>query len=566
MRFENARRITGRSLLMPGPGAAVEHLYDPGDDAAALTRRFDDALVGPALDALGLAGLARFRRDFAGGASVGIEAPIDRLYAEVDLLEWASEALAGSATLTFDEALARFREQAAAEANPALVALQAEARRRGLPFTWDDEHATIGWGRGARTWAAREIPPLEAIDWTGVGRIPVALVTGTNGKTTTTRMTTRILKAAGHVVGATSTDAITVDEAIVEAGDWTGPGAARAALRRPEVTAAVLETARGGILRRGLAVEAVDAALVTNVAEDHFGDWGIGSLEAMAAAKGVVWDAVRPGGARLVDVDDPVLAAVVSARVAAEPTRWVLVSREYDNIHVVSHRAAGGRAWVVKHGVITRADGAAEVSVVAVADIPATFGGHARHNVDNALCAAAVAAALGADDRAIVKGLSSFGRTPDDNPGRLELHAVRGVRVLLDFSHNPHGVRAVRPIVEHLVAAAPGARLSICVGQAGDRSDHDLAELAREVLACRPAAIWLRPLPGYERGRAPGETAAILSRLFVAGGLPEAAVTIVEGEVEALRRGLAWARPGDLLVHFVHIERADVRALIAELR
>ena len=159
-----------------------------------------------------------------------------------------------------------------------------------------------------------------------------------------------------------------------------------------------------------------------------------------------------------------------------------------------------------------------------------------------------------------------YKRQPDDNPGRLQLHVARGLRVLLDFSHNPHGVRAVRPTLAHLAAQAPGARLSICFGQAGDRSDHDLAELAREVLACGPTVIWLRPLPGYERGRAPGEAAEVLSRAFVALGFPAENIHLVDDEVDALERASAWARPGDLLVHFVHIERDRVRAWLDENR
>lgn len=258
--------------------------------------------------------------------------------------------------------------------------------------------------------------------------------------------------------------------------------------------------------------------------------------------------------------DDPVLMAATGAR---DPARWVLLSHSPERPEVVAHRAAGGRAWLVRDGDLVACEGASERVVVRVADVPATFGGHARHNVDNTLAAAALAHALGADDRAVRAGLTSFGTSPDDNPGRLELHLVGDLRLVLDFSHNPHGVRAVRPALSHLVASVPGARLSICFGQAGDRSDADLVALAREVLACGPAVVWLRALPGYERGRAPGETAELLARALADLGMPPADIHIVSGEVEALEGAVAWARPGDLLVHFVHIEREAVREWLA---
>ncbi|MFO0747115.1 MAG: Mur ligase family protein [Myxococcota bacterium] len=561
MRFEHARRLTGPSPLMPGPGAAVEHVFEAGDDAGALAARWDE-LLDRALAAAGIAEVRRFRRDYPGGASLGIDGPIDRLYAEVDLLEWISEVMSGQATLTEDQAIARFREAAAIESNPCLLALQAAARAHGVAFLWDENEASLGLGPTARTWPVRELPAPDAIaalDFAAFGRIPVALVTGTNGKTTTTRMATRILKHAGHVVGTTSTDAITVDEVVVESGDWTGPGAARKVLRRNDVTAAVLETARGGILRRGLALDQVDAAIVTNVAEDHFGDWGVYSLDAMADAKALVWQAVRPGGTRIVPADDPVLLA----HARPTPDAWTLVAMNADAPAIAAFRAAGGKAWFVRDGAIVRAEGPRQTAVVPVADVPVTFGGHALHNLQNAIAAAALTHALGASDAAIRSGLASFGLKPSDNPGRAQLHEVDGVRVLLDFSHNPHGVRAMRATLGWLVEQVPGSRLSIALGQAGDRSDGDLAALAHEIAACRPDLVFLRPLPGYERGRALGETAAILHRDMLAEGLPPDAVRDALDEVDSLEQALAWARPGDLVVHFVHIEREAVAERLA---
>ncbi|MCA9516349.1 MAG: hypothetical protein KC635_15515, partial [Myxococcales bacterium] len=375
------------------------------------------------------------------------------------------------------------------------------------------------------------------------------------------RMLTRILTHAGHVVGASSTDGIVVGGELVEKGDWTGPGAARRILRDPAVTAAVLETARGGMLRRGLGVSACDAAVVTNIAEDHFGDHGIASLESMARVKALAWSIVREGGRRVANAEDPTLVA----RVAEEPgaghpdAGWVFFAREAAHPVIAAHRAAGGEAWVVDGDAIARCLGAEAHPVLPLAELPAAFGGAAVHNVANALAAAATAAGLGVDDATIAGALRSFGRAPDDNPGRLEVYERGGVRVLLDFGHNPHGVRAVHGPIAALMAQAPGGRVAVCVGQAGDRSDADLQALVHEACRVNPARAFVRPLPGYERGRATGDTERVLRAAFLAEGLTPDDVIDVADEIDALERGFAWARPGDLLVHLVHVQRADCR-------
>jgi UDP-N-acetylmuramyl tripeptide synthase len=237
-----------------------------------------------------------------------------------------------------------------------------------------------------------------------------------------------------------STDAIAVADAVVEEGDWTGPGAARKVLRHGDVTTAVLETARGGILRRGLAYERADAALVTNIGEDHFGDFGITALDDMARIKAVVWSGVRPGGKRIANAGCPVslgfLARERPDAVGGED--WVLFGRGEPEL--TRHVERGGEAWRVIDGrlVHQRAGGADEI--LRVDEIPATFDGAAAHNVDNAMAAAAMASALGASHDQIGLGLRAFGRRPEDNPGRLELHRVADRLVLLDFGHNAHGV------------------------------------------------------------------------------------------------------------------------------
>lgn len=558
MRVENARRLTGRGFFSPGPGAAVELWFEPGDDRDTLVPRWH-ALLDALLDPIGLGHAPRFHHLRDSGLTTAVRAPIDRLLALADLLEWAA------LNLTLDEpsiaeALQAYQDALAEQGNPALLALESVAATHAAPFLWDDDLVSLGLGEHARTFTPRSLPDPNALDWSQDRTIPVGLVTGTNGKTTTTRMVARILAEAGHSVGMSSTDAIAIAGVIAEEGDWTGPGAARKVLRNPSVTAAVLETARGGILRRGLAYERADAAVVTNIGADHFGDFGITALADMAKIKAVVWDGVRPGGKRIANAG----CAISREHLATHHpdlighADWILFGR--DEPLLLAHIAAGGEAWSVTSDLIRHHARGATHDVIAPSAIPATFRGAARHNVDNALAAAALAAALGASDVHIAGALGEFGRSPDDNAGRLERHTLDERTILLDFGHNPHGVRSLLPIVESLLSRTSGTRLMVVTGQAGDRGDADLADLAAAIMELGPARVAIRPMRGYERGRAPGEVESILGAALAHLGLPEGDNVLVADELDALASGLAWSRPGDLILVLVHIQRAEVRA------
>jgi len=563
VKVENARRLTGRGFFLPGAGAVVELWLEAGDDRTPLELAWDAVLL-QVLARLGIGRDAVALHTRASGWTTSIAVPIDQLLAVADVLEAAGLSLAATTEVPFSEALLDFEAALVAQANPALLALEAAAKACRVPFLWDDDAVSLGLGVHAQVFLPTALPAVAEVAWEQRGKVPTAMVTGTNGKTTTTRMTAAIMAAAGYVVGLSSTDAIEVAGEIVEAGDWTGPGAARRVLRDPRVTAAVLETARGGILRRGLAYERVDAAVVTNIGEDHFGDYGITSIEDMARVKAVVWDGVKPGGKRIANAGCPVsqahLARAVPALIGGND--WVLFGRVHEGV-LARHADAGGEAWSIEAGALTHWQGRLATSVVVVADIPATFGGAAVHNIDNALAAAAVAFAMGADHAAIAAGLGAFGRTPHDNPGRLEVYALDGVRIVLDFAHNAHGVHALAPVIASLRASHPGSRLFVVAGQAGDRSDHDMFELAREVYALGPDRVAVRPMIGYERGRRPGEVEAVLQAAFRDLGLPVTSFTTVADELEALALGRAWAKPGDIVLIIVHIQRDAVQAWLA---
>ena len=557
-RLLDSRRLTGPNLVSPGPAALLDVACP--DDAADRLAAAWGARIEDLFEALGRRVPRRCTRDWPGGISLAFTAPIDALYASTDLAEWALDAalrdLRGERVEGRAEALRAAHAALAAEANPALLALEAEARRRDVAFLWDDDAVSVGMGTGSRTWPARDPPAPDAVDWTRIHDIPSVVVTGTNGKTTVVRLAAAMGEAAGRTVGTTTTDGIRVGDEWVDRDDYSGPGGARALLRDRRVEVALLETARGGLLRRGVAFTGADGAVVTNVAEDHLGEYGVHDLTALVQAKLTAGLARRPGAPIALNADDAGLVAA-SERLAG-PITWF--GTRPDSPLLRSHLRAGGDVVVVEDGRIRRNRSGRLVDVVPVDEVPVTLGGAARHNVSNALAAVAAGGALGLPYDAIAGGLLSVAGTSEDNPGRGNLYDIEGTRVLVDFVHNPHGFA----MLGAMARALGPARLLVVVGHAGDRGDDAIRELARAAWAMGPDRVIVKELRGYLRGRAEGEVPAIIAEEMRSLGAPADTLDAAADEVEAVRRALAWARPGDLVILPTHEDREGVEAVLRE--
>lgn len=557
------RRLTGPNVLMDAPGAVADVRLGPSAAAgdAAVAAWLDHARR--ILDAVGWGAETMTVRRVPGGASLAISAPIDALYAACDVNAWAwgtaVASLRGEPAPDAGAAAAALRGAIAAEANPALLALRAAAGARGVAFVWDTEAATVGLGAGSRTWPVGDLPAPADVDWPAVHDVPVALVTGTNGKSTTVRLAAAMVAAAGRVPGVSTTDGVWAGDAILDRGDYSGPGGARLALRDRRVEAAVLETARGGLMRRGLAVQRADVAAVTNLAEDHLGDFGLASVADLADVKLVV---ARVARACVLNADDPVLRARGAA--LGRPVTWF--SLRPDDPWLAARVAAGGAACV------RDADGrlrlqrpgpsGGDLDVVAEAEIPIALGGAARYNLANALAAIAVADGLGVPLAAIRAGLRGFESTPERNPGRLNVFDVGGARVLVDYAHNPHGVRALNDVIR----ALPAHRRLVAIDQAGDRDDAALRDLAAATLEGAPDAVVVKELRSHLRGRPEGEVPRVLAAALAELGFPAASILFAGDELEAIDRALGWARPGDLVVLLVHAQRQAVIDRLMALR
>ncbi|MBI4249100.1 MAG: cyanophycin synthetase [Elusimicrobia bacterium] len=389
------------------------------------------------------------------------------------------------------------------------------------------------------------------------GRIPIVAVTGTNGKTTTVRLITHILQGARRNVGSTTTDDIRVGNHVVLRGDYAGPGGARVVLQDPTVDAAVLEVARGGILRRGLGYDRADAAVILNVAEDHLGAGGVDDLDDLAKVKAVVADAVAPDGRVILNADDArVLAMGKNSKVPV-----VLFSLNPASSAVRAHLRQGGAVFTIENAAIVFRQGRLPVIPIApLVEVPVTLEGKVAFNITNALAAAAAAYALpdvSFDD--LRSGLSTFNPSVGQSPGRLNLIGIGGTDYLVDYGHNVPALLALKQVIDILCENRPAGhrRIGVLSGT-GNRLDKDIRKLGKTAAKCYTDLIIK---DSDRRSRPPGETSELLRQGALEAGFPKERARVVENEGGAIEAAIAMAKVGDLVV----VQPDDVGAAIQRL-
>ncbi len=565
--FDDSRRLTGCNLYFDGAGAVLETVGIPIDDALLDGWRKRTEL---ACRALGWADSPLVVRRHAGGAALAFEAPIDQLFSATEVNEWAWLATLAIAhavdaglhapghPAAWDEASAlhTLGAFAAAERQPELPVLVRAAEARGLAVLIDDEVFSIGEGTGVRSWPLKNLPTIDAVPWTALHDIPVALVTGSNGKTTTVRLLAAMALAHGWHAGHSCTDGVFVDGRAIDSGDFSGPAGAREVLRQPQVEVGVLETARGGILRRGLAVRRANVAVVTNVSDDHFGEYGIHDLDGLAAVKLTVASVLGADGLLVVNADDAVLAAQAAA--LSVPLGWFAL----DDAHALlrARREQGGSTCAARDGHLHLFHQGVDHDLGVVAQMPLSFAGSAGYNIANIAAAALAAAALDIPAGTIADVLARFGSAHADNPGRLQHWRFGTLQVFVDYAHNPEGLRGLLGVA---TTSLGRGRLGLVLGQAGNREDADIRELAAVAASFHPRRVVLKDIEGFMRGRVTGEIAGILRDELVRQGVLTEAVIECLDELDAARGLLAWARDGDVLVLPTH--GAQARQTVVEL-
>jgi cyanophycin synthetase len=542
----DSRRLMGPNLLHASPGAVLDvQLDDRTPEQNDVLLRTWHQRMAVVTTALGWPDAETRQRVYPGGASLFVQAPIDQLMTATEVNEsawvFAEAAHAGAVAPNSDQsiavlaALSRGEARSNAEGRRVLAELWHEAQRLALNVTFDDTAVAVGSGAGCQRWPIDAIPTIDEIDWSSLHDIPIVLVTGSNGKTTVVRMVAAMARAAGHTVGYTCTDGVWIGDEQVESGDYSGPAGARRVLQDTRVTLAVLETARGGILRRGLAMQRAAVAAIVTLSPDHFGDFGITDLATLAQAKLAVSHAVRETGALVYNGSSDVLTRALESYTG----HAVAVHTEQDG---TVHSLGGPTMEFLRQ-------------------VPATMHGAAKHNVLNAAIAIAIGNELRFGQPAL-DALLQFGKNTRDNLGRLMLRTLGDVTVVVDYAHNPHGVSALIDATR----ALPAARRAITLGTGGDRDDDALRAMA--VAAHQSGIIDFyiaKEMPRFLRGRAPGTISATLLGALRGLGVHDANVAAAVDDVSAVRRALEWAQPHDLLLLTVHDQRPAILALLDTL-
>ena len=372
------------------------------------------------------------------------------------------------------------------------------------------------------------------------GRIPVVAVAGTNGKTTTVRLTAHLLGAAGNRVGMTNSDGVYVDNLRIDTGDCSGPRSARSVLMHPDVDAAVFETARGGILREGLAFDRCNVAIVTNIGMgDHLGLGYISTVEDLAVVKRVIVQHVHPSGMAVLNAADPIVAEMA----ASCPGSITYFAEDRNHPVLATHRAQGLRSVYRDGDAIVAAQGADEVRFP-LAEIPLTRNGTITFQVENAMASIAAAWALDLGWDVVRRGLATFVNDAQTAPGRFNVFDYRGATVIADYGHNPDAIQALVRAVD----AMPAKRRSVVISGAGDRRDEDI-RMQTEILGAAFDDVLLYQ-DQCQRGRADGEVLALLQQGLV-GASRTTQIDEIHGEFVAIDTALARLNSGDLCLILV---------------
>jgi len=444
-----------------------------------------------------------------------------------------------------------------------------------IVFAWSDRRIARALGQAVRTFVEgaevdldglrAEIDLIRSTKPTELDRpamihdeqrsaITIA-VTGTNGKTTTTRLLAHIFQEAGQCVGWSCSSGVYIQGEEVLSGDYSGPRGAERVLTDPKVEVAVIETARGGILLRGVVCESVDVSVFTNISADHLDLQGVRTVEGLAWAKGVITRITREEGYAVLNAADP-LVMNATRDIAAER---FLVARDDQAPELIRHGGAGGLAMTVVDGTMTLIETGIRTPVLRVEEIPVTLGGAAGFMIENALFAAAAALAAGATLSQVRDGLRSFRNTPEMNPGRLNIFERNGARVVVDFAHNEAGLMALLDFARS-ICQKPGRVIAV-IGTAGDRTDASLIEIGR-LATLGSDYIIAKNTTRYLRGRTPDELMGLYLQGIRSG--QKVPYETSENELTGVVRALEIAGPGDVIAVMAHEYVAEINALFAD--
>lgn len=558
LNITDSRRLTGPNLFWNKAGAILD--VDTADSDKNKVIKLWTGYCRNLLDALNWQEEQITYRVYDGGVSLVISAPIDCLYAATEITEAAfamtQEELQGFSASDYKN-LDTLQNKINKEQNPALIAIQKAAALHNVKFLSDDDEISLGYGKTTQVYPVNDLPEVENINWGSIKDIPVAMVTGTNGKSTTVRLASSVVKAAGLSCGITSTDYIRVGDTIIDSGDYSGPGGARTLLRHPQTQTAFLEVARGGMLRRGLGINQATCVVVTNVAEDHLGEYGINTLADMVEAKFTVRQAINKQQNLILNADDA--GSVTFAKTLDNTLVWF--SWFADNPVIIEHLKNHGTACYIEDNNIIYQTNNDKQIIIAVKDIPITLGGAAMHNVHNALAVTAMCKSMGFNNQTIAQGLKDFESTPENNPGRGNLFEFNNTKAIVDFAHNEHGLGLMAQTIKNM----PAKRRLVLMGQAGDRTDGLIEGLVKSALKAKPDALVICEMVSNLRGRKLGEVPELIHKFALEQGMHEDQLIHANDTLQGTQKAIDWSEPGDVMLILALTNRHEIIELLDNL-
>ena len=573
--LESSRHLTGPNLYFHSPGTVLDVSVE-GVPVEGIVQCWQEE-VQKLLAEVDWGQTPLTVRTSQLGASLAFCCSMDAVYAATELNEaaWNNTVsrINGENPENLEKTVAKLKASIEEESNPELLKLSDAANSHGLQLLADDDIVTLGLGVGSKSWSVNNLPTLDEVDWNSLRNIPLALITGTNGKSTVGRLLASIVKADGKTPGLTSTDWIKVGDEILDVGDYSGPGGAREILRDQRVEFGVLESARGGMMRRGLGVTEAQAGIITNVAEEHLGEYGVRSLADLIDVKFTI---LRPleisGGILVLNADDPGL--VEYSTNLKHPLCWF--SLDVNSSILLKHRKEGGSVCYADQGKIFYAQGNSTNFLLNVNEISFTLNGAARYNIANSLGVIALAKNLGFTDEIIVKALREFKGDLNDNPGRgnyltlplpsanrsQDSDSEQTFQLLIDFAHNAHGLRAVC----ETLALLPANRRLVVAGHVGSHSDQEIREMTRVIAEIQPVYFLVPQMDDYLRGRQSGEISKLVHDELCLLGFAEENIGSAENCLEGVKLAVERVKAGDLLMLVGLAMRDEILAFLEELK
>lgn len=543
-------RLMGSNIYFTETGAVLDITLF-GKDLKAMPKllKMWEVELKRIMTALNWSGYKTGIRIYSKGFKYAISAPVDLLFCGIYVLRqtWESVYNEYKTGKPYDmkDILEYIEPEIRNDLNLKYRAICDEARRRSLNVFLEKYDICIGSGKYAYRGDIDDIS-LRDIPWDDIKEVPSVMVTGTNGKTTTVRLTAYIARHAGKKVGYCSTDWVMVGDEIVEKGDLSGPTGSLRVMMHPEVELAVLEVARGGLVRRGLIADYMQGATVTNVSEDHLGQDGIENIIDMAESKSLVYDAVKDGGYCIINLDDDEMRK----RVFTLPGKKIMLTqRSLTNKDVRACLKYADHICYIKNKSFYWKTGVKESVIATFAQTPITINGMAKHNVENAMNAICLSFVLGLTKKQIGNGLKTYQNTAENNRGRANTFRHNGGTIIVDFAHNPAAIGAILNMAHAYLK--PGGKLTMLVGNTGNRLQLTDG-ICQMVVDAKVDTVMIKEIPNYLRGAKLGQIPKMIETSLLKKGMKKQQLIMIGDEETALEHTLKTMQPGDVCAFLCH--------------